>query len=73
MTADVLRDYTVLISTTASNLQEHLVEIDTKLHSLVDQTHAISHPSGVERQLQEEKKSTEQCLVICRLISERVD
>lgn len=74
VTAEVLRDYKVLISTTASDLQEHLVEIDTKLESLVNQTHVIPHPSDVERQqIEEEKKSTEQCLAICRLISERVD
>jgi len=74
VTISVLNDYKQMIGNTSSDLQEHLEDIDAKLKAIQSQGLAISPQDATERQwIQQEKESTQQCLVICAKVSTHID
>ena len=74
VTASVLKEYKEVITNTTADLEEHLQEIDKKLHSLSLHSGAISDEDAAERQqIQEERDSTQQCLGICAQVSTHID
>lgn len=56
-----------MIQSTTQDLEDHLQEVSTKLEALSTRaTSSTNIASGLERQrIQDEKNSTEQCLMIC--------
>jgi len=74
VTANVLKEYKDLITNTTSDLEEHLQEIENKLQSLSSQGARISENEKADlKEIQQEKDSTKQCLVICAEVSEHVE
>lgn len=73
MTTTVLEEYQILIANTTDDLNDHLYNIDKQLQNL-----ALEHPAaGVEDdvyiRMEEEKRSTAQCLRICGWVSSHID
>ena len=63
-----------MIENTTSDLQEHLENIDRTLESIQSQGHLNTPEDAADRQgIQEEKESTQQCLVICAKVSMHIE
>ena len=63
-----------MIENTKSDLEEHLQGIDEKLQSLSLQSANTSAEDEAEQQrIQEERESTQQCLLICAQVSRHID
>ncbi|KAG0644999.1 hypothetical protein D0Z07_9215 [Hyphodiscus hymeniophilus] len=74
VTVRVLKEYKDMITNTTTDLEEHLHEIDNKLQALSLRGLTISDEGAVEqRQIQEERDSTQQCLNICAEVVTHID
>ncbi|KAF1809595.1 hypothetical protein P152DRAFT_403061 [Eremomyces bilateralis CBS 781.70] len=74
VTVEVLQEYRQLIDDTVSDLRDHLQEINNKLESLTSQGPSLSiEDSNEVQRIQEEKESTQQCLLICADVAAHVD
>jgi chromosome segregation ATPase len=70
----VLNEYKQLITNTASDLEDHLENINDKLRNIALQGAGISDTDAAERQqLQEERDSTQKCLEICAHVLTQID
>ena len=72
----MVQEYRTLIEDTTTDLQGHLHQINQKLQSLSQQPRRDSsaEEDDAERsQIQDEKKSAQQCLEICARVSEHID
>jgi hypothetical protein len=75
ITINVLNDYKEMISNTTADLEERLQSIDNRLQMMIStQGTGISNEDTDERQqVQEERKSTQQCLDICTKVLIQID
>ena len=70
----MLAEYKELIGNTTVDLNDHLQDIDQKLHGLSLTPSAVSEKEDGERdRIQEERDSTKQCLRICSWVSNHID
>jgi hypothetical protein len=72
VTSSVLEEYKQMIAETTSDLQDHLLDLDSRVQSLQWKGSLQSAPSELE-EIREEKASTEQCLNICAGVSEAIE
>ncbi|GFG08403.1 hypothetical protein IFM5058_03906 [Aspergillus udagawae] len=72
VTSSVLEEYKQMIAETTSDLQDHLLDLDSRVQSLQWKGSSRSSPSELE-EIREEKASTEQCLNICAGVSEAIE
>jgi hypothetical protein len=74
VTTKVLNEYKEMIDNTTSDLQEHLEDINKKLEAIQSQGQSSSPQDTAEgKWIQEEKESTQQCLVICAKVSMHIE
>lgn len=74
VTANVLKEYKDMIDNATSDLEEHLREIDNKLHIISSQaTRSFNEDVTERQQMQEERDSIQQCLDICAQVSAHID
>lgn len=74
MTADCVKEWEEKICCAKSDLEDRLRELDEKLEAFSKHASSVDTRSETEwRQIQEEKQSTEQCLVICAEFSEHIE
>ncbi|GFF97418.1 hypothetical protein IFM47457_11383 [Aspergillus lentulus] len=72
VTSNVLKEYKQIIAETTSDLQDHLLDLDSRVQSLQWKRSFQSAPNELE-EIREEKASTEQCLNICTGVSEAIE
>lgn len=72
VTSSVLEEYKQMIAETTSDLQDHLLDLDSRVQSLQWKGSPQSAPNELE-EIREEKASTEQCLNICAGVSEAIE
>lgn len=72
VTSSVLEEYKQMIAETTSDLQDHLLDLDSRVQSLQWKGSLQSAPNELE-EIREEKASTEQCLNICAGVSEAIE
>jgi hypothetical protein len=72
VTSSVLEEYKQIIADTTSDLQDHLLDLDSRVQSLQWKGSLQSIPNELE-EIREEKASTEQCLNICAGVSEAIE
>lgn len=72
VTSNVLEEYKQMIAETTSDLQDHLLDLDSRVQSLQWKRSFQSAPNELE-EIREEKASTEQCLNICAGVSEAIE
>lgn len=74
MTADCVKEWEEMVCCAKSDLEDRLRELDEKLESFSKLSSIVDTRGETEwRQLQEEKQSTEQCLVICAEFYEHIE
>lgn len=61
-----------MIAETTSDLQDHLLDLDSRVQSLQWKGSLQSAPNELE-EIREERASTEQCLNICAEVSEAIE
>jgi type I site-specific restriction endonuclease len=71
VTAESLQAYRQLIKTATDDLEAHLASIDEKLETVFARTATDSETAEL-RHMQEERSSTQQCLLICAQLSEHI-
>ncbi|KAH6646820.1 hypothetical protein BKA67DRAFT_525579 [Truncatella angustata] len=73
VTIEKLESYRTLVTTTTSDLEDHLLRIDEKLETIISRnTAASSHDTPELLSFKEERLSTQKCLLICRQLSEHI-
>lgn len=74
MTTSVLKEYKEMITNTTVDLEEHLQEINDRLKAFAPPGLTLSVECAAEqRQIQEERDSTQQCLKICAQVVTHID
>jgi hypothetical protein len=74
VTADCVKEWEEMVCCAKSDLEDRLRELDEKLESFSRHSSIVDTRGETEwRQLQEEKQSTEQCLVICAEFYEHIE
>ncbi|TVY36885.1 hypothetical protein LSUB1_G006896 [Lachnellula subtilissima] len=74
ITMSVLKEYKDMITNTTVDLEEHLQEINDRLRTFSPPNPILSIESAAEqRQIQEERDSTQQCLKICAQVVTHID
>ena len=74
VTLSVLREYEDMITHTTVDLEEHLQEINDRLRAFAPPGPALSVESAAEqRQIEEERDSTQQCLEVCAQVFSHID
>ena len=72
--ANVLEQYKELITNTTTDLEEHLQEINGKLQQLSSRKVGLSDEEMLhQQQLEDERSSTRQCLMICAEVAKHMD
>lgn len=73
VTIEKLESYRTLVTTTTSDLEDHLLRIDEKLETIISRnTAASSHDTPELLSFKEERLSTQKCLLICRQLSAHI-
>jgi hypothetical protein len=73
ITAGVLNECKERLTSTTTDLERHLREIENRLQTITSQRASILGTDAAEqRRVQEEKESTEQCLSICAEASQHI-
>jgi len=74
VTLSVLKEYKDMITHTTVDLEEHLQEINDRLRAFAPPGPALSVESAAEqRQIEEERDSTQQCLEVCAQVFSHID
>lgn len=74
VTADCVKEWEEMVCCTKSDLEDRLKELDERLEFFSKHSSIVDKRGETEwRQLQEEKQSTEQCLVICAEFYEHIE
>ena len=74
VTADCVKEWEEMVCCAKSDLEDRLRELDEKLETFSNNASSVNTRGETEwRQIQEEKQSTEQCLVICAEFYEHIE
>ncbi|CAG8092626.1 unnamed protein product [Penicillium salamii] len=74
VTADCVKEWEEMVCCAKSDLEDRLRELDRKLESFSKNASSVDMRGETEwQQLQEEKQSTEQCLMICTKFYEHIE
>lgn len=74
VTLSVLKEYKDMITNTTIDLEEHLQEINERLRTFAPPGLTLSIESAAEqREIQQERDSTQQCLEVCAKVFSHID